>query len=118
MKVETAETWDAYASEYKRRYGITPLRNMRTNSQIKQLCARVPLAVAPAVAAYYVQHNDPFYVRGRHPVGLLLRDCEGLYTQMASGVRSTTGEARNAEARDEFVSQVNRVEAILRKGTL
>lgn len=116
VKVETAETWASYASAYERRYGVSPLRNLSTNSQIKKLCARVPLSVAPAVAAYYVQHNDPFYVRARHPVGLLLRDCEGLHTQMASGVRSTTGEARNAEKRDEFTEQVKRVEAILKGG--
>lgn len=80
------------------------MRNARVNSQISQFVSRIPADVAPQVAAFYVRHNDQFYVRNMHPVGLLLKDAEALHTQWVTGQTVTHSQARKI---DETAGRVN-----------
>lgn len=93
----TACTWKAYAAAYQERYGVPPTRNATVNSQLAKFVARVPVAEAPEIAAFYVRHNKAFYVSSRHAVGGLLHDAEGLRTQWLSGQSITDTEARQAD---------------------
>lgn len=97
----TSETWEAYAGAYKRRYGVQPIRNAKTNAQLAQLVKRLPAAESGPVAAYYVAHSAQRYVRAGHPVGLLLYDAEKLRTEWATGQRITETGARAADERQE-----------------
>lgn len=101
-------TWQAYAEAYHRRYGKLPVRNAMVNSQLSQLIKRLG-AEAPMVAAFYVNHSNPFYVRKNHTVGPLLADAEGLQNQWARGVTTTTREANSAETRSNLVEQLRRI---------
>lgn len=112
---KTALIREAYSSAYKIRYGAEPLINASVNGILSRLVDRLGSEVAPGVAAFYVQHNDPFYVNKRHPVNLMLRDAEGLHTQWITGVKSTTRESKNAEHRDNVTEQVRRVSAQLQQ---
>jgi uncharacterized protein YdaU (DUF1376 family) len=114
--VHGIETWNRYMDAYVLRYGVMPVRNLHVNSQLLQLVKRLGSDDAPLVAGWYVQHNKPLYVANRHPTNLLLRDAEGLRTQWATGVKATTGEARNLELQDDAQAQVQRVEAMLKGG--
>lgn len=105
--------WERYKSAYLDRYKTEPVRNATTNSQLAQLVKRLGGEAACNVAEFYVWHNDQFYVRARHPPGLLLRDAEGLHTQWATGVRATADEAKNLEQRDNRIGQFERVMAKL-----
>lgn len=105
----TSAVWQAYSSAYLERYGTEPVRNASVNGQLANFITRIPALEAADVAAYYVRHNAAFYVRGRHPVNLLLRDCEGLRTQWATGIKSTGLEARSAEQVDSVTEQIRRV---------
>lgn len=109
-------TWEAYSNGYRKRYGVDPVRNQSVNSQLKQLVLRLGSDEAPQVATFYLTHNNPLYVSARHPANLLLRDCEGLRTQWATGVKATRGEAKNAEARDDAQAQIQRVDRMLKEG--
>lgn len=111
---ETVEVWNAYEHAYEQRYGIKPVRNGRTNGMLADLLKRLPKSEAPQVAAFYLTHNNPYYVAKRHPVNLLLADAEGLRTQWATGTKATTLESRQAEVKDSVLEQVKRVEAILK----
>ena len=62
-RATTAETWEAYSKAYFNRYGVEPTRNARVNGQLAQFCKRVPLEEAPAIAAFYLGHNNAFYIR-------------------------------------------------------
>lgn len=108
---KSARSWDAYATAYLARYHAEPVRNAQVNSLLCKLVDKLGEEKAPAVAAFYVQHNNPFYVGKRHPVNLLLADAEGLHTQWVTGVKATTGEARNAEQKDNVSEQYKRVMA-------
>lgn len=92
-----ATTWAAFADAYRSRYGVEPVRNATTNSQIANLVKRVGAFDAPHVAAFYVRSNDAFYVRGGHSAGLLLKDCEKLRTEWATNRRMTETQARQMD---------------------
>lgn len=110
---KSSETWESYRTAYELRYGAVPVRNASVNGILSRLVDRLGADVAPAVAAFYVQHNKPFYVEKRHPVNLLLADAEGLHTQWVTGIKATTGEAKNAEKRDDAQAQIARVKAAM-----
>jgi hypothetical protein len=81
----TADTWEAYRSAYAERYKVDPARNANVNGKVSQFVARIGAEEAPAIAAFYVRHQEPFYVRSMHTVGLLLRDAEKLRTEWKTG---------------------------------
>lgn len=93
----TAETWDAYSSAYAERYNAEPVRNATVNGQLAQLVGRLGADEAPHVAAWYVGHQNRFYVGSGHSVGVLLRDCEKLRTEWATGRQSTATQAIQAD---------------------
>jgi hypothetical protein len=66
------------------------------NGKLAGLVNRLGDEAAP-VAAFYVRHNGLIYVRDQHPVGLLLRDCEGLRTQWATNRPVTDASARQVD---------------------
>ena len=74
-------TWASYAEAYRSRYEVDPVRNAKVNSRMKQLVERLGSTDAPIVAAYYVSLSDPFYLKTRHSVDILVRDCEALHTR-------------------------------------
>lgn len=90
---KSAPAWWAYVAAYRTVYAVEPVRNAKTNAQMAAFVSRVPLAEAPAVAAFYVRHKNKFYVLKRHPVGLLLQDAEGLYTQWKTKRSVTASQA-------------------------
>ena len=91
------ETWGRYSEAYAQRYGTPPVRNAKINGQVKQFCRRVPACEAPAIAAFYVTHNNAFYVGKGHAVGQLLADAEKLRTEWATNRTMTQSEARQAD---------------------
>jgi hypothetical protein len=97
---KSERTWQAYAGEYSRRYGVQPVRNAKTNSQLCQLVDRLGREEAPQVAAFYLSHAKPIYTSNRHPVSLLLRDAEGIRTDLLtklSGIPDQTTPKTMAE---------------------
>ncbi|SEN66307.1 hypothetical protein [Halomonas caseinilytica] len=108
---KTFKPWANYAVAYRQRYGVYPIWNQRTASQLGQLVDRVGANYAPGVAAYYLRMNNQFYVAKGHPVGLMLQDCETIAVQMQTGQQMTATRARqmdgtqaNASAADEAKS--------------
>ncbi len=113
---KTAQTWEAYATAYRERYGAAPVRNAKVNGILSRFVERLGEEEAPQVAAFYLTHNRPFYVSARHATDLLLRDAEGLRTEWVTGTKATTLEARTAEQRDSVNEQVKRVRAMMSQG--
>lgn len=113
MQASSVVTWEAYALAYQVRYGTQPVRNAKVNGQLSQLVKRLGAEESPLVAAFYLTHNKPLYVSSRHATDLLLRDAEGLRTEWATGIKATTGEAKNAEKRDDWQAQIARVKSVM-----
>jgi len=110
-KSKTADVWSAYSAAYFSRYGVDPVRNLTVNSQLSNFIKRVPLDEAPHIAAFYVTHNDMFYLKKGHAVGQLLADAEKLRTEWATNRTITTTRARQV---DEKQSNFDVVQEALR----
>ncbi|WP_293399935.1 hypothetical protein [Polaromonas sp.] len=93
----TAETWTAYAGAYVARYGTEPVRNASVNAKLSQFVGRVGAGEAPGIAAWFLNHRNSFYVQSGHSVGVLLRDCEKLRTEWATGRQVTQTQAIQAD---------------------
>jgi hypothetical protein len=108
------ETWKSYSAAYFNRYQTEPIRNAVINTQIKSFCKRIPHHEAPHVAAFYVAHNDKFYVQKTHHPSLMSKDAEGLRTQWATNRTMTSGKATQVERTAGNVDSVNQAISILR----
>jgi hypothetical protein len=107
----SSKAWDAYAEAYRTRYGVDPKRNAQVNGQMAKLVACVGQDDAAPLAAWYVQHNSTFYVRTQHPVGALLKDHSGLYTQMLRGRAMTEHDVRAVSEGGALKAQLQRLSA-------
>ena len=112
---KSAETWTAYSAAYHNRYGVDPTRNQTVNGQMAQFITRVPLAEAPSIAAFYVGHNDNFYIRKSHSVGLLLADSEKLRTEWQNGRKVTGKRALQDEGTATNFDNAEEAKRILRR---
>jgi hypothetical protein len=110
----TALAWRAYRDAFEKRHGSKPPQNKTLMGQLSQFVKRLPAADAPAVAAFYLTHTDAYYNRAMHPVGLLLRDAEKLYTEWKTGQQITGVKARQQETYGHAADQLRRI----REGTL
>lgn len=91
------KTWGAYKTAYAKRYAVDPVRNAKTNSQVKQIVQRLGGEEAPHVASFFVGHANAFYVRKSHDLGSLLTDAEKLRMEWATGRMVTTTGANQAD---------------------
>lgn len=107
--------WDAYSRAYQARYRTDPVRNAMINGQLGNLVKRLGAEDAPLVAAFFVQHNDAFYVRTMHPVGILLKDAEKLRTEWATGRRVLGSQARETERMAHNQNSFDQAADLLRK---
>jgi hypothetical protein len=102
--------WEAYRAAYLTRYQVEPARNAKLNANIAQFTARVGADDAPAIAAFFVCHNDSFYVKSMHTFSLCLRDAEALRTQWLKGRAITQIDVRRFEKNQEQVTLLEAIE--------
>lgn len=89
--------WESYRLAYSQRYGVEPVRNAKANGICAQVAKRLPTEQAPAIAAFFLTHNNALYLRAKHALELLLRDAEGLRTEWLTGTKVTGTSALQAE---------------------
>lgn len=94
---KTDPVWRAYSAAYLRAYGAEPVRNAKVNGQLANVVDRIGADDAPCVAAWFVQHRKRWYVEKGHSVECLQKDCEQLRTEWATGRRSTSTAALQAD---------------------
>lgn len=94
---KTEPIWRAYSDAYRQAYGADPVRNAKVNGQLANIVDRIGAEDAPAVAAWFVQHRKRWYVEKGHSVECLQKDCEQLRTEWATGRRSTSTAAIQAD---------------------
>jgi hypothetical protein len=93
----TRQTWGAYCDAYYLRYGAEPVRNSTITGQLAQFVKRIGKDESPYVAAFYVHHNNQFYVTKMHSVGVMLSDAEKLRTEWATKRTVTNTQARQID---------------------
>jgi len=100
-------TWKSYSTAYFSRYGVEPIRNAPVNVAIKSFCKKIPHHEAPHVAAFFVAHNDKYYVQKTHQAALMSKDAEGLRTQWATNNTMTSAKATKLERTSSNRDAVN-----------
>lgn len=96
-KTDGSYIWDAYAAAFEGRYKVPPKRNEKTNSLCKQVAKRLGVDDGVKVAAFYLTHNDAWYVKNTHAMEYLVKNCEGLLTQMQTGNKVTSTQAHQTD---------------------
>lgn len=104
------EVWDAYRSAYLKRYSQEPVRNKSVNSCIANFVKRLGVIESPWVAAFYVEHNDSFYVRNMHVFEYALKNAESLRTQWAKGKAITQADVRRFEKSQQTATLINSID--------
>lgn len=102
-------TWDSYCSAYAGRYGVAPVKNAKVAGMVVSFAKRVPMAEAPDIAAWYVQHPGRFYVERGHVFDNLLKDAEKLRTEWATGRVVTATAARQSDRRGATASALEKL---------
>ncbi len=96
-KAPTVDTWNSYSAAYFQRYGVEPVRNAKVNGQLSKFLQRIPKDEAPEVAAYFLHHNNSYYIRCGHSVDCLLKDAEKLRTEWVTNSQITQTHANQTD---------------------
>ncbi len=107
---ENRKVWEAYFNAYRLRYGIDPLRNKTVNSKISRLRDSLGTEEAIKVVEFYLTHNDGFYLKKTHEIGLCLKDADTLRTQMLRGKAITSTTVRSFEKTQSYQETLDRIE--------
>ncbi len=112
--MKTYRAWTAYAHMYKQRYGVYPLWNAQAGKLLSLLVDRVGAEEAHWVAVHFVKLNNDLYVKRSHPIDLLLKDCQSIYTQMKTGTSMTSTKARQIDQTQTNLNTADEVEQRIR----
>lgn len=107
-KTHGSEVWESYSKAFFERYGVNPVRNAKTNSQCKQLGERLGRD-AHEVIAFYLAHNDAWYLKRQHDLGSLLQAAESLHTQWQRGQAVTGAQVRQFEKQSTNLDLLEKV---------
>lgn len=110
--VANSKVWEAYRQSYSQRYGVEPIRNATTNTQISNLVKKLGEGEAMLVVKFYLTHNDSFYVKNTHTLGHCLHAAETLRTQMLKGKPITSTMIRGMEKQQVFRNSLDDMENI------
>ncbi len=85
-----AATRTAYCEEFFARYGIEASQGAAFNGMIAALVRKVGQSEAPKLARFYFKSRNLFYSQRGYSLELLLKDCDALRIEMATGNTPTT----------------------------
>ncbi|HHA2894755.1 TPA: helix-turn-helix domain-containing protein [Stenotrophomonas maltophilia] len=106
-------TWAAYATAYRERHGVAPVRNAKVNSNVRQIVQRLGHSEAPLVAAWFLTVNERYVVQNMHDLGALLTKCEAYRTQWATGRQVTEEAARQTDKTQTNLGAADAAKALL-----
>lgn len=109
----SAPTWDAYNEAYRKRYGVSAVRNAKVNGELVRVVQRIGSEEAPHVAAFFVSHNNGYYIQRGHSVDCLVKDAEKLRMEWATNTKGTQTQARMT---DETQTRLNVWGPIIEEG--
>lgn len=110
LKESNREAWESYSFAYRQRYGVDPVKNAKVFRNVQDFVKRVGAEEAPQIAAFFVSHNDQFYVRTGHDFGVLLKNAEKVRMEWATGrtvhAPQTVQFKSKAQEQREFMAEL------------
>lgn len=102
----TKETFNAYKQAFLERYKFEPLKpNQKENGILTKFIKKVGLENAPAIAKFYVESNDKFYIQKAHSISTLLSQCESIRNIYLAGGIPSNSEIKSNEIRNSLLSE-------------
>lgn len=101
--------WISYRDAFVLRWKQEPIRDAKANSTISNIVKRIG-SEAAEVLKFFVSHNDGFYIKSTHSLGLALRDIETLRTQYLNGKAITSTDVRKFEKQQSFQSTLDKLD--------
>lgn len=92
---------DAYISSYEMRYGLKPVWAAKENNLLKKFVKTVGETEALWLCQNYLSYNEPYHVRCKHPLGLLIGQ--------VSQVRIELRDARRMLDARQAQKQINKI---------
>lgn len=102
---ESASVRAAYIKSYELRYGIKPVMAAKENFLVKRLIASVGLAEAEHLAGSYPNYNDPWHVKQKHPLGLLVAQLDKVRVELANPVRMMDSRSAQDQLNQESLKR-------------
>lgn len=115
---KSAGIWLAYRRGYVARYGHEPLMNASVRAMLCKIVDFVGKDHAPDLATYYLRLNKPFYVTNHHPINLLVKDYQSVYTQMMNQTDQTTSDVRQVERRAALSNAAESIKDKISRGEI
>lgn len=110
------KVWVSYSDAYEQRWGHKPKQNPKQLAHCRDLVKRLGKDEAIDVAKFFLSHRFHGYVSAKHPLNLLIRDAERVFSDWmtnnasADYARPKTWAERNADANRELYQKVERGE--------
>lgn len=77
-----ATCFAAYREGMQRRYNAEPASNATSNGQLAHIVGKLGAEAALRVVNAYVADDNPFYVKVRHPLNVLVKDCDRIWIDL------------------------------------
>lgn len=104
---ESTSVREAYIKSYESRYGIKPIMGAKENTLIKRLITSIGLVDAEKLAKAYPFYNDPWHIKQKHPLGLLLGQLDKVRVEMANPDRMLDEKRASRELSDYELKRNN-----------
>lgn len=89
---------NAYRAAYQHRYAVEPLINQKIRAQACKISDAIAQESIEEFIWFYLSHNDPFYLRQAHSLGICLAQIDKLHTEFQ----------KNSYITREYVDSFNR----------
>lgn len=104
---ESTSVRAAYVKSYEMRYGIKPIIAAKENVLIKRLIASVGLMESEKIAGDYPFYNDPWHIKQKHPLGLLVAQLDKVRVELANPERMLDEKRATRELSDYELKKNN-----------
>jgi len=115
MQEACKATWIAYRTAYRQRHGVDPVRNVKVNTNVRDLVKRLGREEAPQVAGWFLSVNENYAVKRMHDFGVLLAGAEAYRTQWATGRQVTATSAHQQDQTQANANAADDAKALLRR---
>lgn len=114
--IDRREIKQAYKEAYFMRYKVEPAtENEEFNRKIKGLHKKFGKDESIGLVRFYLGHNDSFYIKSMHSIGVCLLHSDALRTQMLKGKAITSTMVRQFEKQNQMQETFDQIDQMFPK---
>ena len=98
------ELWNLWSQKYYDKYEAYPLMGAKNLSIIKRIGSIIPDSKIQGLFDLYLDHTDPFFIRSKHPIGIMSVNLDRLWSEYQTGEITSNQAARRSESHGTTVN--------------